>query len=362
MMNTRGGRLFGAVFCSGLLVLAGCGGDGDSPENSDARSPLAEFMGWDTDPSRSSRDEPTEEERQQHYQVQEYVVECMADLGFEYFPEPFWGDQESHPSEGAWEEAYQLQEDDPEAFAQQYGYGYTTISFDDESRSEEEELDPEKYPNEAYRESLSASAQEEYEKALWGDWGDFDESGETVEEVTPEEAGGCHNEATNEVYGWDEDDGSQFESLWEAWDELYQQIEDDPKVVEVTRDWVQCMADAGYTGLETLQDGEDQVFQRQDEIYGWSEDVSPTLDPEQAEADVDEAGGRADEFPEPDPAELEALREFELAIAWADFECKRDNDVERIRREVEYAHEERFIEENRADLEAYRDWHNERGF
>src|SRR5690606_14030953 len=125
--------------------------------------------------------------------------------------------------------------------------------------------------------------------------------------------------------------------------------------------WSDCMASAGYPDLEDLYGGENLVYERQSEAYGWDagEPVVVTAEPE---AEPDLANTAAPEPSEPvelDSEVLAELREFELAVAWADYECREEHDVERIQREVQYEHEEQFIEDHRAELEAYRDWINE---
>ena len=148
---------------------------------------------------------------------------------------------------------------------------------------------------------------------------------------------------------------SRFEALYEEWDKLYDRIENDPRLVEAVQAWSDCMADAGYPDLEDLYAGENLVYQRQSEAYGWDDDPEALPVPEDPEAEPEEWT-----VPELDPQVKAELREFELKVAWADYECQQEHDVERIQREVQHAHEEQFIEDHRADLEAYRDWMNQR--
>lgn len=362
MTLTRGWRRLLAGACAAGLFLAGCGGDtdADSAEDRDYQGPLAEFFGWDDQPRDSS--EASEQERQRHYEVQDYIVTCMAEAGFEYQPEPFWADmQDARDWVDPFEEVWKLREEDPEAFAREYGYGLTTIDY---SAVENGRSEPTPGPNEEYRESLSPAAQEEYDRALWGDWVETTESNGDV--VVESAEGGCNQEAYEAVYGT-RDDRSQFEALYEDWDQLYQRIENDPRLTEAVRAWSDCMADAGYPGLEDMYGGENLVYERQAEAYGWDTgDGRSGIEPmEPVEADPDEADLEGTPAPAPptpvelDPEVKAELREFELAVAWADYECREEHDVERIQREVQYAHEEQFIEDHRAELEAYRDWLNE---
>jgi hypothetical protein len=315
MTRRPGWRLAGAALLVALAA-AGCGDDGEE-DSADTGSdgPLAEFFGWaETGPGDGPRF--SEQERQQHYQIQDLIVACMSEAGFEYTPEQFYGDREEiaeDPNAGIW----RLQEDDPARFAREYGYGFTTIDLESQAPPTPGAADD---PNLAYRESLPPAAQQEYDRALWGG-----EAGET---------GGCQNQAYEQVYGDRTDGERRFDALVEEWDTLYQRIESDPRLDAARQAWSGCMAGAGYPDLTSLHDGQDQVSQRQSEL---SRDGAQ------------------------DPAAVEELRQFERDIAVADHTCRQDHDVDGIERTVRFEHEARFIEEHRADLEAYRDWLNEQG-
>jgi hypothetical protein len=358
MTSARGWRLLSAAVCGIALTLSGCGDGGptDEPEEPEYDGPIAEFMGWE---NTGSSDEPewTEQDRQKHYQVQELVVTCMAEAGFEYTPQPFWGDREDDyqdPHADIW----RLQQEDPEAFAREYGYGMTTVEYDEEVIETPDASDD---PNWEYRESLSPAAQEEYDKALYGDWEaveqEREEAGVDPEDWEYESPGGCENEAYEEVYGSFDDEG-QFEELWEEWDVLYQRIDDDPRMDEAKQAWSGCMADAGYPGLEDLYDGQNEVSERQSELYGWDEGDGVLPEPIEEGTAIEESPGPI-ETVEPDPAALAELRQFERDIAVADYTCRQEHGVDGVERSVRYEHEEQFIEDNREQLEAYRDWVNE---
>jgi hypothetical protein len=362
MTRARGWRLLTAAVGVAFLTLTGCGDDGptDDPEEPEYDGPLAEFMGWENT-GLGEEQEFTEEERQQHYEIQDLIVACMSEAGFEYTPEPFYGDREEEfqdPNEEVW----RLQEEDPEAFAREYGYGFTTVDYDLEGI---ETADPNGDPNGAYRESLSPAAQEEYDKALWGDWEayeeELEEAGEEGEVEEPE-PGGCSDEAYKEVYGDpDEGDESQFEELFKEFDSLYQRIENDPRMEFATQAWIECMTVAGYPDLEDLHSGQNEVSERQSELYGWDDEGVLPEPIEEGDGEATEETPTPIETVEPDPAELEELRQFERDIAVADYTCRQEHDIDDVERDVRYEHEEQFIEDNREQLEAYRDWSNEQG-
>lgn len=337
MTVLRGWRRLGAGVCAAGVVLAGCGQSDPEGHVAGDRSPLAEFFGWEDSFGRGGNwefREYTEEQRQQHHQVEELVAGCMQDAGFEYHPEPFWGDVDPDAQiTDAMRERWELQQSDPEAFAKQYGYGITTI---DEDLTVEEESDLSGDPNGAYRESLSEPAQEAYDEALHGDWESADENR------------GCRYQADVEVYGTEP---GEWSPVWLEIHQLESRILNDPRLVEVAQRWSGCMASAGYPGLEGgLGVARREVSDRLHELYGY--DIRPWED----SADIEEGDVDESEPVEPDPAELAALREFELDIAWADYECRQELDVDLVEREVRHEHEEQFIEDHRDLLEAYRDF------
>jgi hypothetical protein len=324
-----------AGVCALGLLLTACGGNENTESGGGGvdHGPLAEFMGWGSDYTPS---EMSEEERQKQYRVEELVAECMAEQGFEYIPQRY--DDQASGVSSVYEEIWTLQREDPERFAKEYGYGMTTMPDDPSDRAEYHD------PNWDIRESLSPSAQEAYDEALWGVWPDFEVDEVPDGPVEPEEPG-CYSEASDEVYGFGDEEQADWEGLDQQFSDLYERIENHPRVKEATRAWIDCMAEAGYPGLEEVYGGHNLVSDRMDEVYGWgdfAEDLEG-LEPEPTEA------------PEPDPAELAALQDFERAVGYADYLCRRDHyesEYNAVRDELE----NQFIEDHRAELEAYRDW------
>lgn len=350
--------LVAAASCATSLLVAGCDNDdsGGSTSSEDAQaatgadepSPLAQFLGWSEGPSPGGSEEFTEDQRQEHYQVQDYIVRCMEDVGFEYIPEPFPGDREPSSGEDSSPDLWALRDADPEAFTRQYGYGITTVDHEDQlipiddPELIEELIDPSGDPNLEYRASLSEEARREYDRTLNGyHWAERD-AATAADDAVEADPSGCRYEAIVAVTGADDDgdDPPELADLSDAWDVLYRRIENDPRMAAAVRAWSDCMQAAGYPGLAELWAAEDQVRERQADLYKGDE------------RSVQDG---------PDPAALADAREFELAIAWADFECRRSHEIDRIHREVQFDHEEQFIEDHRQELEAYRDWLNGMG-
>ncbi len=344
-----------AVASVAMLALAGCGDDDRS--TSDDESPLAEYLGEDAvsfeaggmnvsfGSGGSEPHEPTEEELQQQREVEEFVATCMAAQGFEYVP------NEVSPGDFAspFDEAYSLP---PDEFAEQYGYGASTLRFD--------ELEMPEDPNQEIRESLAPEALEEYERALYGDTPGVEAEG-GVPTAPPVEDRGCYGQASAEVFGNDEDESSagppsEFEGLMEDLFRLGERLREEPRVIEANERWHECMADVGYPEFERVGDPEQAVFQRMAELEGFggaAADPAPA-----ARSEEGDVGERATPQPvepkEIDPAELEKLQQYELALAQADFGC-REKHYNDIVEEVQYELEEEFVAEHRAELERFRD-------
>lgn len=288
------------------MAAAGCSGDDPEPDRDHDEGPLTEFLGFSTlERGAIGLPQLSEEEEQRQYALQELIARCMADHEFEYVPVAI-----SDQLAAVYGDAYTL---GPEQFAAQYGYGVSTLGA---GGLEVDDLDD---PNEQIRANLSPEAQQDYQLALWGD-PDADEPG-------------CHDRATAEVYGTgaDSDQGfAEFADLFGELSELYQRIEDDPRMTAAHGRWADCMAQAGYPGLAVPQDAQQSVFERMSASFG---------------EDTAEAA----------PAALAEVRDYELALAPVDYGCQREH-VDGPRAEVVQELEEQFVAEHRAELEAYRDW------
>jgi hypothetical protein len=347
-----------------VVMVAACDGVGPygnssaDPDVGAAIGPIAEFFDWDWPGAGFGFTEPTEEDRQLHYQVEGLAAECMAERGFDYFPAPFWADVDASRGGVARDLASQSQEaadlwrlrhEDPAAYAREYGYGVTTIEI---LRDEDQDAGAVN-PNHEYRDGLSPEAQEEYRRALFG----FGTEPEVVGEPDSEDGsavlapGGCLATARQEVYG-DEIPDPFSELREDIAAQLARDYSHDSRMVEVTGDWVRCMANAGHPGMEGLRDGRDGVVGRHLSLqHGETEEAG--ADPDRGA--IPDPAAR----PEPDAAKLAALREFELEIAWADYQCREEHGVDAIERTVRFEAEAAFIEEHREELDAYRDWLNE---
>ena len=344
-------RLVG-VGAVALLALTACGGGGDGSSSSggDATaSPLADLMGWsDFDPV---------EQRRQSLAIEEAVVECMREEGFEYQPQDF----DSQFDSGEGEEDFALMQNSPEAYGEKYGYGivrgyelweepyigedggFGGPSFED--------------PNEDYVNSLSNSERDAFYEVLHGPpqeepaFDETDPEGTQVMYAPPLEEQGCQGRAQLEVVG---DDPTNDPEIQEALNDVFMAQQDDPRMDDAQRDWVDCMGDtlAEYD----LPDG--MSVESADSMYevvnalkavAMGQQMLP-LDPETGEpiGDYDDSQGYSSSQNEdgtgfayvgeqkiiPEDA-LERLRADELALWATDWECQKDADIQELRIQVE---------------------------
>ncbi len=343
-------RRFAVAVCAVLLV--GCGGGaggdgaggdgggggGEEQTAGDAAAqagPLAEFFGYD--------EQNAEDFAEQERRIQELVVACMAREGFEYLPVDY--------PEPAEDPVFAAQENlSPEEYAKQYGYGITTIDY---AEQEVEFTDP----NQELVEAMQPAEQEAYYLALYGEQPEFDPEDPEAEVVEYGFGGGCQGEASEEVYGGD---AEAEQELGPRYEELYERIEADPRLVEANRAWSACMAEAGHE-FARQEETFEHISNRHNELY---EEAYEEMEPgaaEEAPADGEVPAGATEEteteFAEPqlDEGRLAELREEEIAIAVADQACAAEHLPPELRQEVSSEYEQAFVEENRELLERARD-------
>jgi len=333
---------------AGVLLISGCGKDGtpsasgSSPAAQD-KSPLSEYMGSDFTGSGGggfriaiggNDQQPTEEQLANRRKVEDAIASCMKDQGFRYIPVP----PEANPKD-KFAEAFRLP---PDKFAEQYGYGISTIDFS-EADSED--------PNTEIRNALSDRAKAAYDKALNGQpQQQSSDAGTKVVGGGPG-IGGCRAKAIDQVYGAGTaakkgQTGAQemrrFDSLFRDLEALRKRITDDPKVVEAARAWSDCMADAKQTGLTKPDDAREKVAQKFNQLLG--------IQPGQKK----EISIGPDSLKNVDPAKLAEVRRYELAVAKADYDC-RQKGYDKTYKEVQYAAEREFIQDHKTILEQFKD-------
>ena len=317
-----------------LLTLTACSGGGNAPAGTDPedlpKGPLDEMfeeMYGDYDEDQGARD---------MMRVEEIVAECMAEEGFEYIPV----DQTQFTS-------FSSDELDVEwgtlEFAEQYGYGATTNPWG--GNEEEMEAQQQEFvdPNQEAVEAMSATEQEAYYAALYGNQEYVEGEEEAEWEWT---TAGCQGLAQHEVYegsnGMEED---EFASLQEEMSTMWEAIQMDPRVSELDSSWSSCMADAGHDGFATVYDAENSIYEKTNEIQenAWE---GVELDENATEEDW----AAIDEVVQ---AQLAEITDEEIELAVADYTCRDEIGYARVQAEVAVEHQTEFYEAHKDELEAW---------
>ncbi|MFT3798635.1 hypothetical protein [Microbacterium sp.] len=300
------------------LPLTACSGESSPQSSAEEDSPLNAYLSaaWGGDLS--------EEEQQAYWSEQntkreEITAACMSDLGWEYVPNV---DNTVTVSSGE-----EWQPDDREWVAQ---YGYGMINWPGQEETETEGTEEYTDPNQDYVMSLSESEQTAYYADLYG-------AGPTEEELNEDgsyewnwETAGCSGKASHEVDGDSPWSDEQFVPLMEAISQLYTDAGNAPELSALNKEWADCMADAGYPGFAKQEDAQTSIS---DELNAYYENQT--------------------EWVEDDP-ELAELAETEVDLALADLDCREKTDFRAQQAKVQRTLEEQFIEDHKAELEAFK--------
>jgi len=315
------------------ITLTGCGVGGKASADGDEAEvgPLGKYFEQaygEFDEDQSNRD---------MQRMEEIVAECMAEQGFEYIPI----DHSAQAGFSVSSEDLDVEWGSRE-FAEEYGYGITNDPFAELHESapppEEEFVDP----NAEYIEAMSEAEAEAYFKALHGN-PEVPDDPEAEYEYNWEE-NGCHGRANYEVYEARMEDPA-LTSLEDEMSALWEQTRQDPRVTEATTAWIDCMGDAGYTGLATVDDAQMQISDKSNAVYeeaygdGSMEEMPSEEDIAAIEAQIEE--------------KLATIREEEIAMAVADFECREEADYDDTLQEVSFELEQEFVDTHKEELEAW---------
>lgn len=212
---------------------------------------------------------------------------------------------------------------DPEKFADKYGYGISTL-IDPSAAGKP----PKQNANELAVAKMSAGEKKAYNKALLGS--------ETAEPSLLG-GGGCVGESTKKLFA----SFAKLQALGPQFQEIEKRVDNDAKVLAGMKKWSSCMKDAGYT------------FRTDADVAA---DITKELTTISGPPGGAGGGGLAAVFgfdaSKIDPVKLRALQKKELTINKADRSCAKKHLADRDAiRKVE---EKKFIDKNRAVLEAVR--------
>jgi hypothetical protein len=259
-----------------------------------------------------------EDERQR----EELIAQCMTEEGFEYTP---------NIRDASSVTAAEGEEWDPESrkWVAQYGYGIINYPGRDDADSGEQVVDA----NADYVASLSESERTAFDEALYGPV--------PAEEETPAEdeaaewdwtAAGCLGWAEHEL----EQSGQlpampeAHEPLMQAVNEFYENLSSSPELTEIDAEWASCMTGAGQPGFSAQSDAQTSINDESIALY-------------------DKAGETG-----PDKAALAEVGEKEIELALVDLECREETDYRNSVQEVQNKQEQQFIDDHKAQLEAFK--------
>lgn len=306
-----------ALSVATALAVAACGGPGDaasSPEPTGVLDAYLAELAVGIDGTAWGRAVA---------EAEELIAGCMAEAGFEYHPRAAPAGVYSFPL--VLEPGY----------AATFGYGETTQTLGPDLPplrfSDQVGADPAAAWNMDYVNRLSPEAQEAYLVAMHGP----EAGGDDLAAVEAAAAQGCTGQA-QEVYARAQPPERLQDVQDELWDAL-RRIETDPRVEATLPAWSGCMADAGYPGLSTLEDGHALVTELGNAFpapadMSWEEVVAAY------------------------PRQLAELQEAEIAIAVADTTCRDEAGWYAARRTVQPEVEAQLLDAYEAELEAFLEW------
>jgi hypothetical protein len=296
------------------FALAACGGsdssgDEGSNPNDPRNSPLAQLFGYDTSPA---------EQRAQELQVQQSMVECMQDEGWEYQAVDYSAQGGDFMAE------YEEQMADPEAYGEKYGYGVVR------SYEMQGEVGSTSFvdPNQDYVESLDPDEQSDYYEALYGATS-TEQATDDTEFVMPSlEDQGCSGKAQLEVFG---DSPLNDPDVQQRLNELYEDEQNAPELQQAYDDWASCMADADPSyDWPDPDEAMNSFWNRLSDLQGFTTSTS-----DDGGVITEVAVDSSDGPPQIDQADLDELRADELATWRADWACQQQAGISDVRLEVE---------------------------
>ena len=257
------------------------------------------------------------------------TAECMLAQGFEYSQQD-WSAPGTIPLIGR-----QTSRD----YAQEYGFGvvpaFLAAMYDPTA-----EYAP---PNSAYLETLTSAELDEYNLALFGN-ADGQNGGENG---FPD--AGCAGDASATSFAL----VSQLQEIAPLINEFETRVAADPRVVALTEQWDNCMADQGYGGV--AQDDLYASFSnRLVDIFrsGTVFAYSPSEIPELPQPDLPMNGPSWMVLPELNAAgqeKVDALLEEEIATALADFDCRQATLDDS--KEIQLEYEAEFLDEYGSEID-----------
>jgi hypothetical protein len=294
------------------LAMAGCSSSDAAEDLDPNKSPLTEY----TEVIYGNQDQ--DEFAKQQVEVEKLVATCMAEEGFEYIPV----DQ----NQGQSFSSDDMEDTNTEEWVASHGYGMsqTPEEIEESNDNAVEWVDP----NQPYVESLSEGEMTAYYEVLYGAQPTDEELNDDGSYDYKWENAGCQGAAQHEIQGESVYEQEEHKALFDSINEIYTDVEADPKVKKLNSEWAACMADAGYPDYKAKQEAVQDVIDKSNALWEENPETGPTEE-QQAEA-----------------------REYEIEIALADFKCADAMDYTNKVTAVQFELEEQFITDHKAELDA----------
>ena len=294
------------------LAVAGCSAADSDKELKPEDSPLQKYT------SVIYGDQDQEDWNKQQLESEELVAVCMADEGFEYIPVDQSQGQVISSDEGV--------DTNTEEWVASHGYGMSQTPEEIEEMNEgaDEWVDP----NQPYVESLSEGEMTAYYEVLYGVTPTDEEMNEDGSYEYNWEDAGCQGAAQHEVQGENVYEQEEHKALFDAINDMYTSLPENPKTKKLDAEWASCIADAGYPQFKAKQDAFDDVIEKSNALWEEGSETGPT-----------------DE-------QLADARKYEIEIALADFKCADSIDYNDKVMAIQFEVEEQFIADNKAELDA----------
>ncbi len=268
-----------------------------------------------------SEEELTDQHEARELEAENEVAACMLAAGFSYVP------YVDHTEFITTTELDEFRDLDPVEQARQIGYGFIA-----DVRANNGQVAGVENPNDVIRHSLSPAGQEAYGRALVGfipdsssaDPTDAAESdGEDYSDFVP----GCYQQTSNTAQaGLFEADPIWTEFLADR-DAFDTRLAQNGQLVALNQHWSDCIADAGWPGLEMPQAAFELAHA---EWTVWANDPSKT------------------ELPT--AAQFGAMQEREVTIALADAICQEELSYQEVHRAIQDPLEQAFVDERAEDI------------
>lgn len=320
-----------ALISGASLLLTGCSGGGGATATEE------ENALWEYFSALESGEEWNQEMYDEQQKLeQDSIAACMTKQGFEYTPDiqsggsVFMGedDEAEGPQWGTVE------------FAKEYGYGI--VEWPESWGGGEEDLEEYVDPNADYVMSLSESEQNAFYEALHGPSPTEEEYAEMELDENYEwnpENQGCWGEAMEEVQNdptADMYEDPEFADLFASMELLWSDTESDDRIVSINREWMSCMAEAGYSEFSTRDEAQNQL---NEEWYAITDALNANM-------------GEHDMWQEPSQEQQDEFQKHEIEVATADFTCAQDLKWDEIYTEVNNELSQTFVDSHKAELDA----------